>query len=152
MPRFSCRRASLLAVIVSMSSGGTRAGRVDTVQGVAACSASHRFCYGAPQNLGPLINTPQFDGGPSISADGLTLYFTSGRPGGLGQAEGHYDEDLYLSTRLTVGDPFGARYICLHRSTARSSTLRPKSLQTACRSISSEVRVSTCSTSMYRRD
>ena len=57
---------------------------------------------------GPLINTPQFDGGPSISADGLTLYFTSGRPGALGQAEGRYDEDLYTSTRLTVGDPFEA--------------------------------------------
>ena len=73
-----------------------------------ACSGSQRFCYGAPLNLGPFINTPQFDGGPSISADGLTLYFTSGRPGALGQAESHYDEDLYVSTRLTVGDPFEA--------------------------------------------
>ena len=111
MSRFSCQGlflVALVAVIVSMSSGGVRAGRVDVMQDVPACSGSQRFCYGTPQNLGPLINTPQFDGGPSISADALTLYFTSGRPGALGQAEGHYDEDLYLSTRLTVGDPFGA--------------------------------------------
>ena len=93
------------------------------------CAAGPRFCFDPPVNAGPLMNTPQFDGGPSISADGLTLYFTSGRPGALGQAEGHYDEDLYLSTRRTVGDPFGAPVHCLHRSTARSSTLRPKSLR-----------------------
>ena len=67
----------------------------------SGCSVSHRFCYDAPQNRGPLINAPQFDGGPSISADGRTLYFTSGRPGALGEAEGHYDEDLYVSSRHT---------------------------------------------------
>ena len=133
MSRFSCRRLSLVAlvaVIVSMPSGDIRAGRVDIVQDVSACSGFHRFCYGAPQNLGPLINTPQFDGGPSISADGLTLYFTSGRPGALGQAEGHYDEDLYLSTRLTVGDPFGAPEHLPAPVNSTQSTLRPKSLRT----------------------
>jgi hypothetical protein len=105
---------SLFAVLVSISSSGILAG-IDLshsglghmVQAISACSVSHRFCYGAPENLGPLINTPQFDGGPSISADGLTLYFGSGRPGALGEAEGHYDEDLYVVTRPTVGAAFG---------------------------------------------
>ena len=33
------------------------------------------FTIGDPVNLGPMINTPVEDGGPSISADGLSLYF-----------------------------------------------------------------------------
>lgn len=31
------------------------------------------FVFGVPKNLGPVINTSSFDGGPSLSADGLTL-------------------------------------------------------------------------------
>jgi serine/threonine protein kinase len=45
--------------------------------------------WGTPVNLGPVINTFGFDGCPSISADGSTLYFASNRPGG------HGDEDLW---------------------------------------------------------
>jgi len=45
--------------------------------------------WGTPVNLGPVINTWRFDGSPSISADGSTLYFASNRPGG------HGDEDLW---------------------------------------------------------
>jgi hypothetical protein len=101
------------AVVVGLAAGGSIGtalshGPREVAQAVSACSVSHGFCYGAPENLGALVNTPQFDGGPSISADGLTLYLTSGRPGALGQAEGHYDEDLYVTTRPTIADPFGA--------------------------------------------
>jgi hypothetical protein len=38
------------------------------------CPAGHGLCYGEPVNAGPLINTRNFDGGPSLSHDGLTLY------------------------------------------------------------------------------
>lgn len=105
---------SLFAVLVFIPSSGilvgtevSHGGLGNVVQAIPACLVSHRFCYGAPENLGPAVNTPQFDGGPSISADGLTLYFGSGRPGALGQAEGHYDEDLYVVTRPTVDASFG---------------------------------------------
>ncbi len=37
-----------------------------------------------PVNLGPTINSSSDDGAPSISDDGSTLFFTSTRPGGLG--------------------------------------------------------------------
>lgn len=37
-----------------------------------------------PINLGPTVNSAQFDGQPSISPDGMTLYFSSTRPGGYG--------------------------------------------------------------------
>jgi hypothetical protein len=56
--------------------------------------------WGPPENLGGLINSEYREGGPSITADGLTLAFTSNRPGGLG---GH---DIWLSTRPTKEDPW----------------------------------------------
>lgn len=46
-----------------------------------------------PENLGPPINTPAFEGGPRLSSDGKTLYFFSNRPGGSGGV------DLYTSMR-----------------------------------------------------
>jgi Tol biopolymer transport system component len=100
------------AVVAGLAAGGGSGtalshGIREVPQDVSGCSVSHRFCYSAPENLGALVNTPQFDGGPSVSADGLTLYLTSGRPGALGQAEGHYDEDLYVATRPTIADAFG---------------------------------------------
>jgi Tol biopolymer transport system component len=45
--------------------------------------------WSEPVNLGPVVSTWGFDGNPSISADGSTLYFASNRPGG------HGDEDLW---------------------------------------------------------
>ncbi|MCP4453253.1 MAG: hypothetical protein GY809_17470 [Planctomycetes bacterium] len=51
-----------------------------------------------PVNLGATINTEHDDEVPCLSADGLTLYFSSTRPGG------HGESDLYMSTRATLGD------------------------------------------------
>lgn len=48
--------------------------------------------WSTPQNLGRSVNSTDWDSQPSLSADGRTLYFTSNRPGGVGQ------EDLYVST------------------------------------------------------
>jgi hypothetical protein len=42
------------------------------------------FEIGPPENLGPVVNGPGFDGGPNLSLDGLELYFVSDRPGGHG--------------------------------------------------------------------
>ncbi|MBN2128877.1 MAG: PD40 domain-containing protein [Sedimentisphaerales bacterium] len=53
----------------------------------------------APVNLGPAINSGDDDADPSLSADGLTLFFASwGRPGGSGS------HDLYVATRNSVMD------------------------------------------------
>ena len=46
------------------------------------------------------INTSLADAAPSISADGLTLFFHSRRGGGRG------GNDLYMATRATTSDPF----------------------------------------------
>ncbi|MFN8397886.1 MAG: OmpA family protein [Bacteroidia bacterium] len=48
--------------------------------------------WSKPQNLGPVVNSPQWDSQPSISSDGKTLYFCSRRPGGKGL------EDIWYST------------------------------------------------------
>jgi len=51
-----------------------------------------------------LINTPGFEGKPSLSADGLELYFVSDRPGALG---GPGDQDIYVSRRASTQADWG---------------------------------------------
>jgi len=57
--------------------------------------------WGPPVNLGPTVNSSAWDSCPDISADGLSLYFCSYRPGGSGSC------DLWVVTRATVSDPWG---------------------------------------------
>ena len=52
--------------------------------------------WSTPVNLGPGVNTAGFDGAPSLSFDGTTLYFFSDRPGGSG------GNDLYVTTRARI--------------------------------------------------
>jgi len=58
--------------------------------------------WSSPKNLGPIVNTSSFDWGPSISADGLSLFFDSTRPGG------HGGFDIWVTTRKTVDDNWDA--------------------------------------------
>ena len=49
--------------------------------------------WSALKNLGNNINGPQtWEGQPSLSADGKTLYFASARPGGYGKIDIYYSE------------------------------------------------------------
>jgi Tol biopolymer transport system component len=57
--------------------------------------------WGPPVNLGPPINTSYADYSPSMSADGLTLFFCSERTGGYG------DADLWATRRPTTNDDWG---------------------------------------------
>ncbi len=57
--------------------------------------------WGEPENLGQAVNSSAWDGEPSISSDGLSLYFGSKRSGGYGGA------DLWVTTRASVSDPWG---------------------------------------------
>src|SRR5436190_14317335 len=52
--------------------------------------------WSTPVNLGAVVNTTAFDGGPALSFDGTTLYFHSNRPGGAG------GNDLYVTTRTRL--------------------------------------------------
>ena len=51
--------------------------------------------WSEPVNLGASINSQGADQSPALSADGLSLYFSSDRPGGLGGV------DLWVSHRAT---------------------------------------------------
>ncbi len=55
----------------------------------------------APENLGPGVNTAHTEQSPYLSADGLTLFFASNRPGGQGGL------DLWVCRRGSPDVPFG---------------------------------------------
>jgi len=57
--------------------------------------------WGNPVNLGPMINSSSMETYPYISADGLSLFFGSRRPGGYGSC------DVYMVTRTTIDDDWG---------------------------------------------
>lgn len=56
--------------------------------------------WGAPTNLGSRINTFLYENHPSLSADGLSLYFDSSQPWGA-------DYDIWVSTRKTTSSAWG---------------------------------------------
>ncbi|MFB0553855.1 MAG: LamG-like jellyroll fold domain-containing protein [Phycisphaerae bacterium] len=68
--------------------------------GLAAEVAKADFTFGTPIPV-PNVNSSAQQFAPSISADGLELYFTSNRPGGYG------DYDIWVTTRATTDDPWG---------------------------------------------
>jgi len=55
--------------------------------------------WSPPVPLGPVVNSPYFDGAPALSFDGTELYFMSERPGGFG------GRDLYVTTRARLRGP-----------------------------------------------
>ncbi len=57
--------------------------------------------WGAPQNLGPVINTANNERCPYVTPDERALIFVSDRPGGKGAG------DFYISYRHDKKDPFG---------------------------------------------
>ena len=57
--------------------------------------------WGDPVNLGSTVNSSKNDACPSVSTDGLELYFRSNRPDTYGY------HDLWVSKRLTIDEPWG---------------------------------------------
>ena len=67
----------------------------------ASLGAARWSEWSVPVNLGPAVNSPFADNVPDLSRDGLSLYFSSNRPGGSGAG------DLWVSQRASVDDPWG---------------------------------------------
>src|SRR5438046_1102430 len=88
---------------IFLSSG--RPGGVGSEDLWVSTRASTLDPWSTPVNLGAVVNTTAFDGGPALSFDGTTLYFHSNRLGGTG------GNDLYVTTRPRLrgrdvaGDP-----------------------------------------------
>ena len=68
--------------------------------GVTLASAEYSQ-WSAPVNLGSVVNSTANDLAAEMSKDGLSLYFASNRAGGFGA------NDIYVSRRATVDDPWG---------------------------------------------
>jgi len=68
--------------------------------------------WSAPVNMGPIINSSDADVNSALSPDGLSLYMTSSRPGGLGVTDiwvAHRDcIDCDWQAPVNLGAPFNA--------------------------------------------
>lgn len=68
----------------------------DRPGGLGSCdlyfSELRGYTWSEPKNLGPEVNTPYWESHPSLTHDRRRLYFSSGRPGGLGGADIWYSE------------------------------------------------------------
>jgi hypothetical protein len=69
---------------------------------ITADSTKADFTFGKPQNVGPAVNSSAYDDSVNISSDGLTMYFQSDRPGGLGS------RDIWVAMRSSVSEPWGS--------------------------------------------
>lgn len=65
-----------------------------------ATRSSAAAAFSQPVNV-PVINSASSETGPFLSADGLTLYFGSNRPGGPSST------NIWAASRPTLDDPFG---------------------------------------------
>lgn len=62
---------------------------------IYVCFLQDDGSWSEPKTLGKVINLPDYDEmTPYVAADGITLYFSSNRPGGLG------DNDIWMTKRL----------------------------------------------------
>ncbi|MEO7649396.1 MAG: hypothetical protein ABIZ80_02935, partial [Bryobacteraceae bacterium] len=60
--------------------------------------------WSAAVSLGPVVNSPNLDFWPSISPNGLSLYFGSNRPGGIPGAD---RQDIWVTRRASLNAPWG---------------------------------------------
>ncbi len=74
--------------------GSDRAGGSGLTDIYVSTRASANAPWGTPVNLGTNVNSSSVESGPTITADGLNLFFYSNRAGGCGS------DDIYVSHRL----------------------------------------------------
>lgn len=87
-----------LALILAVAVAATVAAVANAMNFGPWQPAQNLEAVGGDDNL----NTAALEGCPSISRDGLRLFFASNRAGGYGGL------DIYISTRASVDDPWGA--------------------------------------------
>ena len=95
--------ARVIGTCVLMALNSAPAAQTD-----AACRQRHfgKFSeWSAPVSLGPVVNSPSLEFWPSISPNGLSLYFGSNRPGGiLGAGD---LQDIWVTRRASLDAPWG---------------------------------------------
>lgn len=68
---------------------------------ITSTSVNTQNRFSSPRNMGSVINSLESDQAPSITPNGLSLYFASNRTDTLGQT------DIYVSHRMTLSSPWG---------------------------------------------
>src|SRR2546426_3485386 len=102
---------TFVALVQACTSDKGLAGPAVSKKVVADASAADQPMYGAwgaPANLGPVVNSSYNDNHPAISKDGLSLYITSGRPGGVNGANLLQFEEIWVSQRASPDADWGA--------------------------------------------
>lgn len=96
----SARINGLLAATLLLACG--RETPTDAYRGAVtpSFSSSADADWSAPVNLGPVVNSAAIDNNPTLTADELTMYFGSNRPGGQG------DVDIWVTRRATRSSPW----------------------------------------------
>jgi Tol biopolymer transport system component len=94
--------ATVLVSALMLTAGLAGCGAPGATTATRSPTPTLPFAFGTPTNLGPGINTLGFDGGPSLSADGLSLFYISERDGGSGGG------DIWMATRPTPSASFAA--------------------------------------------
>lgn len=86
-------------------------------QGFGSCDLYESIRVGdqwtKPRNLGPNVNSSEWESQPSLSADGRTLYFVSDRRGGLGRRDiwiSHLDDAGQWTRAKNLGKPINTPY------------------------------------------
>lgn len=86
-------------------------------QGYGSCDLFQSLRIGdewtEPKNLGPLVNSSEWESQPSLSADGRTLYFVSDRRGGAGRRDiwvTTLNENGQWTRARNVGKPVNTQY------------------------------------------
>ena len=86
-------------------------------QGYGSCdlyeSVKVGEAWSKPRNLGPNINSTEWESQPSLSADGRTLYFVSDRRGGVGRRDiwvSHLSPEGQWGRARNVGRPVNTIY------------------------------------------
>jgi hypothetical protein len=99
------RVPAVALLAIAACSSPDRQPTAPTLQGVRANDVgddAEWSPWSVPENLGPVLNSAAIEQHPTISKDGLRLYFASDRPGTMGGL------DLWVSQRASAEDPWGA--------------------------------------------
>jgi hypothetical protein len=100
---FTQRTASFVGIALAAIACGREVPPTAVIEGATPLfSRLDRAEWSAPTNLGPNVNSIDADSHPTVSKDGLTLYFNGGRNrGGFGL------RDLWVSHRASADDAWG---------------------------------------------
>ena len=96
--------ASVASLVVLLACGNQSNGKIGGT--LAASGASRLSVWSEPVGLGPRINTTSNDQQPTLSKDGLTLYFASSRPGSMPDATGARFLDIWVAHRADIDAPW----------------------------------------------